>query len=405
VLSLFSVMLKYFAAGVLIMFSVVAIAQERHDGEITDIVKDRHYSGNEPAVSDYIFLYQKYISSARGSRCPMYPSCSNYGLSVFRERPFYEAMALTADRLTRCGNDSRFYHETYEYGSVRLLDLPSYKSVPRSLIYRPAGYLYADNLKAATKDDSSKLFINYLINNAQYSLALLEIEKNIYYGRGDVDYYINKLTCYEALNREEDAVYDYLTHFPELVQENEKIQIKLAKIYYNIDNYKQSLMILNKTLFKEKANRQKSLVLQGLIAIRNSDCEKAKLLFTEASNCDMSLPVSQKNQRIIEETCRKKPKKPVVAKLLSVLPGGGYIYTGNYKNAVTALLINAMLAYATYSCIERKNYGMTALTGIFSLSFYAGNIMGAGNSAVRYNQHIINYGANQLNINNQINHY
>ncbi|MDR1631945.1 MAG: membrane protein insertion efficiency factor YidD [Dysgonamonadaceae bacterium] len=398
--------MKYLIIGAFILSAVGITAQERHDGEITAIAKNRQYSGRESAVTDYIAMYQKYISSARGSHCPMYPSCSNYGLMVFRERPFYEAMLLTADRLTRCGNDRHFYHETSEYGSSRLLDLPPYKPVPDGLIYQPTRYFYTDNLKAKTKEDSSKLFVNYLINNAQYNPALLEIERNIYNKRDcDADYYINKLICYEALNREEDAVYDYLTRFPESVRENEKVKIKIAKIYYNIDNYEQSLTILNKKPFRNEENKQRSIVLQGIIATQNSDYGKAKLLFTEASSYGMSSLISGKNQRIIEEISHQKPKKPVVAKLLSIVPGGGYIYTKNYKNAITALLINAALGYATYSCIDRENYGMAVLTGIFSLSFYTGNIMGAGNSAVRYNQHIVNRGVNQLKINNQIINY
>lgn len=34
------------------------------------------------AFSDYIHVYQKYISPIRGSHCQMYPSCSNFGLGV-----------------------------------------------------------------------------------------------------------------------------------------------------------------------------------------------------------------------------------------------------------------------------------------------------------------------------------
>lgn len=72
--------------------------------------------------------------------------------------------------------------------------------------------------------------------------------------------------------------------------------------------------------------------------------------------------------------------------MLSVIPGAGYAYTKQYQTAITSLLINSVLAYATYTCIKRDNYGMAALSGIFSLTFYFGNILGAGKSANRYNQ-------------------
>jgi hypothetical protein len=34
----------------------------------------------ESSVNDYINFYQKYISNIRGHECPMYPSCSNFGI-------------------------------------------------------------------------------------------------------------------------------------------------------------------------------------------------------------------------------------------------------------------------------------------------------------------------------------
>ena len=45
---------------------------------------------------------------------------------------------------------------------------------------------------------------------------------------------------------------------------------------------------------------------------------------------------------------------------------------------MTAFAVNALLAYATYTSIKAENYGIVALTSFFSLSFYIGNINGAG---------------------------
>jgi hypothetical protein len=46
------------------------------------------YSPKETPASDYIRVYQKYISGIRGQECPMHPSCSNFGLKTFRETNF-----------------------------------------------------------------------------------------------------------------------------------------------------------------------------------------------------------------------------------------------------------------------------------------------------------------------------
>ena len=63
------------------------VAQELHDGKLSQSHTEINQSEQAGAkiTNDYIGLYQKYISQARGSECPMYPSCSNYGLKAFNE--------------------------------------------------------------------------------------------------------------------------------------------------------------------------------------------------------------------------------------------------------------------------------------------------------------------------------
>ena len=52
-----------------------------------------------------VTLYQKYISGPIGSRCPMYPSCSQYCIEAFQEHGFLMGWVMTCDRLMRCGRD------------------------------------------------------------------------------------------------------------------------------------------------------------------------------------------------------------------------------------------------------------------------------------------------------------
>jgi hypothetical protein len=97
-------------------------------------------------------------------------------------------------------------------------------------------------------------------------------------------------------------------------------------------------------------------------------------------------------------------KSATAARLLSIVSGAGYAYTKNYANAITSLVVNSLLGYATYNSIKKENYGVAAIMGAFSVSFYVGNIFGAGQSAKRYNQYIINQEVSKLNIiNNFIN--
>lgn len=52
-----------------------------------------------------IHWFQKTLSRADGSRCPMYPSCSHYSRQAFEQNNPFTAWILTADRLLRCGRD------------------------------------------------------------------------------------------------------------------------------------------------------------------------------------------------------------------------------------------------------------------------------------------------------------
>jgi putative component of membrane protein insertase Oxa1/YidC/SpoIIIJ protein YidD len=80
---------------------------------------------NETNLSDdYIGFYQKYISNIRGQSCPMFPSCSRYGLESFRNNNFFNAFLSTSDRLIRCGHDYENYSVTLTNDGIKFLDIP-----------------------------------------------------------------------------------------------------------------------------------------------------------------------------------------------------------------------------------------------------------------------------------------
>lgn len=52
-----------------------------------------------------IKLYQDYISSVDGNRCPMHPSCSQYCTEAFKKHGALLGWIMCSDRLIRCGRD------------------------------------------------------------------------------------------------------------------------------------------------------------------------------------------------------------------------------------------------------------------------------------------------------------
>ena len=51
--------------------------------------------------------YQKYISPIKVTKCPYFPSCSNYGLEAVERYGFIKGGLLTAWRIIRCNPFSK----------------------------------------------------------------------------------------------------------------------------------------------------------------------------------------------------------------------------------------------------------------------------------------------------------
>ena len=100
----------------------------------------------------------------------------------------------------------------------------------------------------------------------------------------------------------------------------------------------------------------------------------------------MNKDINENNLRLLKCIKEQKKKNPSIAKVLSIIPGAGYLYTNHKGSALTAFVINSLLGYATYTSVKSRNYGVAGICGFLGLSFYIGNINGAGRSATRYNE-------------------
>lgn len=394
---------KLLLIGVICTLSTSAFAQAITASIIRKPIKETSYSGNG-AASDYIHLYQRYLSGARGSRCAMYPSCSEYGLMAFEKRPFIEAMVMTADRMIRCGHDSKYYALTYKRGYPSLIDLPPFKKVPRELIYKPQSYIITEQPVCKNRPDSLKGFVCKLINQHHYELALLEIERLAYFHPqlADTSLYMQKLLCYDGLDREEEAIYDFMVYQPESHKSNSSILLQIAKMYYKIGNYKDAIAILDKITSTDRQITCQSSIYKGISLLRLGDEAKAHAQIRQTAAFIDDKNLVHNNMQIIKDLKEVPPKKSWIAGVLSIIPGAGYIYDKQPASALTALLVNGALFYATYTSIKRENYGVAAIMGTFSLTFYAGNILGAIKGTKRYNQKRINDAAMALEKSNHI---
>lgn len=358
------------------------------------------------AADEYIGFYQKFLSNQKNSRCAMYPSCSSYGKMVFKEKTFMEAITLLTDRIIRCSHERSLYDITYEYGYRSAIDYPYYKSAPRHLLYNKYVLPHVDCLRI-NKDTVDVLpFINYLINREEYQSALIEIERTLFYHKHSSNpiLYTNKLLCYRGLNEFEKGIFEYETEYPEYVKNMATVNMQVALLYYLTSNNQKASAVLDKVVKKDTVMdiQRRAYVLKAIIALKEGQFQTAELMFREIPSLNMNKVLCESNLNILVNIKDQKKKSPSLARMLSIIPGGGYLYTNHKGSALTAFVINSLLGYATYTSIKSKNYGVAGVCGFLGLSFYIGNINGAGRSAIRYNERKFDTYVRKLESNNHI---
>lgn len=376
-----------FFVTLLYIYPSMLFPQEKVDGEIiqtnytTDTINH--------ASTDYIKLYQDFISKHKNGKCAMYPSCSNYGLMVLDKYPIYKALPMIADRVIRCSHDAQFYDTTYEYGHKSILDYPFNDELSHTLAYKREIEPQVDVLQRRTYRLDEQ-FIHHLINRKLYEPALAEIERLQFYGNQEISLYHQKLLCYRGLNRYEDGIFEYENNYALSLKSDAKIALQAAILYDNVENAPLAEQALNHIKeWNDTTSYYRSIVYKAYLQTKQKKYQKAKQTFLHADDYKSEIDIhASENLQLLKQIQESKYKSPTLARILSIIPGGGYLYTKHTGSAITSLVMNSLLAYATYTSIKSENYGVAGLCGFLSLSFYFGNINGAGRSAVRYNEKI-----------------
>lgn len=358
------------------------------------------------ATDEYISFYQKFLSSQKNSRCAMYPSCSSYGKMVFKEKPFMEAITLLTDRIMRCSHERNLYDITYEYGYRSAVDYPYYKNLPDHILYNKRELPHVDVLRIGQTSDDVLPFINHLINKEEYQSAMIEIERKLFFDKQCLNptFYVNKLVCYRGLGDYEKGIFEYEVEFPKFTKNVDAVNMQVALLYYLTSNNQNALSVLDRILTKgvTTESQKKAHILKAIIYLNERNIQEGESMFREVSSWGVNKELYESNLNILRNIKEQKKKSPSLARILSIIPGGGYLYTNHKGSALTAFVINSLLGYATYTSVKSKNYGVAGVCGFLGLSFYIGNINGAGRSAVRYNERRYNECIRKLESNNHI---
>ena len=79
-------------------------------------------------------------------------------------------------------------------------------------------------------------------------------------------------------------------------------------------------------------------------------------------------------------------KSPLVAAALSIVPGAGHFYVGDWALGALALVLNGALIFGTVDSLVDQRYGQAAAFGLLELAVYSGTIYSAVTAAQRYNR-------------------
>ncbi|MFA5044264.1 MAG: hypothetical protein WC381_00600 [Kiritimatiellia bacterium] len=83
---------------------------------------------------------------------------------------------------------------------------------------------------------------------------------------------------------------------------------------------------------------------------------------------------------------RERDKSPVLGGVLGLIPGLGYMYSGEYANGLRSLILNGLFMGAmVYSGVEDQ-WGAFAVISFFEITWYSGSIYGGIDAAQRYNR-------------------
>ena len=91
-------------------------------------------------------------------------------------------------------------------------------------------------------------------------------------------------------------------------------------------------------------------------------------------------------QEALNRYAQGRDKKPWVGGVLGLLPGLGYIYSGEYANAARSILLNSLFIWGMVETAEDDEWGLFALVTFGELTWYSGSIYGGIDYAHRYNQ-------------------
>ncbi len=340
-----------------------------------------------------IRAYQLLISPARTTSCPMEPHCSAYGLLAFRTRNPLAALALTSDRLLRCGHDPSWYEPCLVNGTARLADPLGDRAVssvgPAAPAVEAGGG--ASSVAAGTPEAMLYRFARELAREGDDERAITEYRRFLsYYPRAALrdSVVFALLDCYRDTKRYSETVQLVQVELPGSRDESRRefLHLRAGAAYLRLAERENADIHLD--LAAQSADREvraRAAMLGGMECALFHEWEQAAKRF-ETVPGDSPLRIRAEACAALCRAGADLPlKSPRCAGILAVVPGLGYWYAGYPHTAASAFIVNGLFFWGTCRAFDRGEPGLGTLLAVASFGWYAGNIHGSVRSATRRN--------------------
>lgn len=126
-------------------------------------------------------------------------------------------------------------------------------------------------------------------------------------------------------------------------------------------------------------------------ALADRRLAKARLLKNDAAGAEHALgrPGHEQQLQAVTAYRNKAGRSPAVGGILGLIPGLGYVYSGEYSNALRSLILNGLFIYAMADTADNEQWGAFTAVAFFELTWYTGSIYGGIDAAHRYNRNLL----------------
>ena len=200
-------------------------------------------------------------------------------------------------------------------------------------------------------------FADFLYNGKDYERAAIEFKRLIYEYPDSTRFYMKTGDCYFNLQKYNDAIKYYKEILGKKNEDTAAVRIIVSYLLLNLPDSAEFYLGYSNHFMK---------YMKALIEVRKGNKEYYDYFGRQFH----------------------KRKSPVIAGLLSIVPGMGKLYSGRKRDACFSVSIIPLFAGLTYYYYTEKQYYTAGLFGIITTVFYAGEIYGGVNSAIRYNKYI-----------------